>query len=122
MIKVSYRGAKVGTEKRSRAKSLKRTWPVLGITVVLIALVMAHTWQQSKVVSLKKKEFGLIKERTELEITNEQLRSELSSLRALDRIDRIAREELGLVPPAKTKTVVLPANPDENGNAGVKSR
>jgi cell division protein FtsL len=122
MITVGYRRAKADSGKRSRAKNLNKTWPVLGVTVALIALVMIHTWQQSKVVSLKKGEFKLIQERTELEILNEQLRSELSSLRALDRIDRIAREELGLVPPAKTKTIVLPSKPDEDGNRRAKSR
>lgn len=112
MVTVSYRGSGSDPKKRSRTKTLGKILPGLALTLTLITLVMVHTWQQSRMVSLKQEEFSLIQEWTRLEILNEQLRSELATLRSLDRIDRIARKELGLVTPLKTKTIVLPPKPD----------
>ena len=113
MINVSYQGAKVET-KKTRAKNLRKAWLGLAATLLVIGIVLAHTWQQSRIVSLKKDELGLIQEWSRLEILNEQLRSELAALKSLERIDRIAREDLGLVSPIKTKTIVLPFNDIKN--------
>jgi cell division protein FtsL len=87
-----------------------RGWVVkraLALGIVLVALCMGQVWLRLQVTRLgyqlsdaRQMQLRLEHERRELEI-------ELATLRVPDRIDALARERLGMVPPRPGQVVIL---------------
>lgn len=86
---------------RSRAASMRRPVVLDGgvVWIVLFAVLLAGVVAVNvAVLRLNLKLDQSSTERTELEADVSRLRSELSSVAATSRIERLARGELGLVP------------------------
>jgi len=81
---------------RARARELRRLL-VYGAAIVVPLLV--YVWQRVEFLSLSYEVEGLKKERQQLQEQNKQLTLERSFLLSPDRIERLARKELGLVDP-----------------------
>ncbi|MFN8007679.1 MAG: cell division protein FtsL [Terriglobia bacterium] len=78
----------------------------LGVFCLLILLFLA--WQHFEILKGGYENESFKKEVSRLEEDNHKLKLERASLRSPQRIDLIARRDLGLVPPQTSQIVVLP--------------
>ena len=80
----------------------------LGVFCLLILLFLA--WQHFEILRGGYDNESLKKEVSRLEEENHKLKLERASLRSPQRIDRIARRDLGLVAPQTSQIVILPTS------------
>lgn len=95
---------------RTRAAARRRSWALGGgiLWIVLCAVLLAGVVAVNVTVlrlNLQLDQAG--RERTELRADVSRLRSELSSAAATSRIDRLAKNELGLVPAESDETIYV---------------
>ncbi len=115
----------VREKDRARARELRRL-ALYGAAIVVPLLV--YVWQRVDFIRLSYKVEALGKERQELVERNRQLTVERSLLLSPDRIERVARKQLGLSdpPPADVRRVqVIDGRVDEIGSplaAGPRDR
>ncbi len=83
----------------SRRQKLVRLY--LTATLLLSLMLSLYIWQYTKMVEVKLRLEQLEKKRQSIETSNAVVAAEISKLTALDRIERIAREELGMVVPKR---------------------
>src|SRR5262249_30302123 len=81
---------------RARARELRKL-VLYGAAIVVPLLV--YVWQRVEFLRISYEVEGLKKERQQLQDQNKQLGVERSFLLSPDRIERVARKELGLVDP-----------------------
>jgi cell division protein FtsL len=89
----------VKEKDRARARELRRLL-LYGAAIVVPLLV--YVWQRVEFLRVSYKVEALKKERQQLQEQNKQLGVERSFLLSPDRIERLARKELGLVDPPPT--------------------
>jgi cell division protein FtsL len=95
---------------RARTTKARRSWALGGgvLWVVVFAVLLAGVVAVNVTVlrlNLQLDQAG--RERTELRADISRLRSQLSSASATSRIDRLAQQELGLVPADTDKTIYV---------------
>lgn len=90
--------------------SLKRRLIRLYLTVILLLAMMlsVYIWQSTKMVEIKFRLKDLERSISSLETNNDVLRAEISKLQSLPRIEKIAREQLGMVIPSKICYLPMP--------------
>lgn len=88
---------------------MKRLDLFLTLVVLLCALAVVQVRDRSRLQFMDKE--SLDKEARELEVEWGRLQLELGSLASHSRVDQLARKELGLVPVAPDKIVLLSAAP-----------
>ena len=95
---------------RSRATARRRSWALGGgvLWIILFAVLLAGVVAVNvTVLRLNLQLDQTSRERTELRADVSRLRSQLSSAAATSRIDRLAQDELGLVPADSDKTIYV---------------
>ncbi len=74
----------------------------------LVGLALLHVWLRLQVVHFGYMLSTTSKLQSQLEQENRQLRVELASLTAPERLEEVARLRLDLRPPQKSQVIVLP--------------
>ncbi|MCC6992289.1 MAG: cell division protein FtsL [Acidobacteria bacterium] len=85
----------------------RELWMSLGIGVVLVLVVMFDAWQHFELIRHGYRIEQLQKERAAEEAASQHLKLELATLRAPDRVERIAIGRLGMVAPKSGDAIVL---------------
>ncbi|MEZ5415778.1 MAG: cell division protein FtsL [Vicinamibacterales bacterium] len=93
----------------------RQLWTSIAIGVVLVAVVMFDAWQHFELIRQGYEIEALQKARAVEEDTARHLRLEIETLRAPQRIERLAETQLGMRRPKAADTIVLervlPAEP-----------
>jgi len=85
----------------------RELWRSMAIGVFLVAVLLLSAWQHFELLQLGYQIPSMQQERaSELEI-HRRLRLEVETLRAPERIERIATEQLNLVAPSSEEAVVI---------------
>jgi cell division protein FtsL len=85
----------------------KGLWQSLGIGAVLVLVLLFSAWQHFELLRHGYRLEQMQRDRATEEDINRHLRLEMESLRAPQRIEKIATERLGMVAPGPTEAVVL---------------
>lgn len=85
----------------------RQLWRTAGISAVLVVVLLFSAWQKVQLVKHGYDIQRLQTERANEEEINRQLRLEIETLRSPQRIEKIAIEELKLVPPDADTAIVL---------------
>ena len=83
-------------------------WLPIVLSCALVALALLLVWQRLRVVQLGYVLSTAAKLERRLEQTNRELKLELGSLTAPDRVETMARKRLGLTDPEGERVVVVP--------------
>lgn len=78
------------------------------LALCLVGMALLHVWLRLQVVHLGYVLSTTSKLQSQLEQENRELRVELASLTAPDRLGEMAKLRLGLVEPQKDQVVILP--------------
>ena len=100
-----------GREEIQPAIDAKRRQLIrLYLTAIILLSMMftVYIWQSTKMVEIKLRINKSEKRITTLENNNSDLRAETSKLQSLDRIESIARNELGMIVPQKFIYLTMP--------------
>jgi cell division protein FtsL len=101
-VRPPKRTGKVGPKRRHRIL------PLGMLALGLVGLALLHVWLRLQVVHMGYVLSTTAKLQNQLEQENRQLKVELATLTSPDRIEAMARQRLGLVPPEKGQVIVLP--------------
>lgn len=85
----------------------RELWTSLGIGVLLVLVVMFSAWQHFELIRHGYQLEQMQKERAAEEAVRQHLRLELETLRAPQRIEKLATDQLGMVAPTAADAVVL---------------
>lgn len=85
----------------------KELWQSVGIGTVLVLALMFSAWQHFELLRHGYRLEQMQRERAVEEEVNRHLRLELETLRAPQRIEKLATERLGMVAPGADEAVVL---------------
>ena len=85
----------------------RELWSSLGIGVVLVLVVMFSAWQHFELIRHGYQLEQMQKERAAEEDVRQHLRLENETLRAPQRIEKLATERLGMVAPTGEDAIVL---------------
>ena len=77
-------------------------------SLLLIGVALLHVWLRLQVVRMGYVLATTSKLYSRLEQEHRELRVEIATLTAPERLERLARKRLGLIPPEKGQVVVLP--------------
>ena len=95
----------------------QQLWRSVGIGMFLVAVLLFSAWQHFELLRHGYRLELMQQERAAEEEINRQPRLEVESLRAPRQIEKIATEQLHLVPPARGQAIVIervtPAAPPE---------
>ena len=95
----------------------RQLWRSVGIGLFLVVVLLFSAWQHFELLNHGYKIERMQQERAAEEDINRHLRLEIETLRAPRRIERIATEQLHLVPPSHGQAIVIervtPAAPPE---------
>lgn len=94
-------------EARAAARRGEALLPIV-LSCLLVALALLMVWQRLRVVQLGYVLSTATKLERRLEQTNRELKLELGSLTAPDRVETMARKRLGLKDPERKQVVVVP--------------
>jgi cell division protein FtsL len=93
----------------------KQLWQSVGIGVVLVLVLMFSAWQHFELLRHGYRLEQMQRERAAESEINRHLRLEIETLRAPQRIEKLATERLGMVAPDNGEAIVLervtPAEP-----------
>src|SRR5918996_4382720 len=78
----------------------KELWQSVGIGIVLVLVLMFSAWQHFELLRHGYRLEQMQRERAEEEEINRHLRLEIETLRAPQRIEKLATDRLGMVGPA----------------------
>ena len=81
---------------------------LLFLALFLVGLALLHVWLRLQVVHLGYVLSTTSKLQSQLEQENRELKVELASLTAPDRLEEMAQLRLGLLEPQKNQMVILP--------------
>ena len=95
------------THERTAARRGDALLPIV-LGCLLVALALLLVWQRLRVVQLGYVLSTAAKLERQLEQTNRELKLELGSLTAPERVETMARTRLGLTDPDPAQRVVLP--------------
>ncbi len=94
-------------EARAAARRSDALLPIV-LSCLLVALALLLVWQRLRVVQLGYVLSTAAKLERRLEQTNRELKLELGSLTAPDRVETMARKRLGLKDPDGKQIVIVP--------------
>ena len=78
-----------------------RFLPALIGALMLVAFAMAYVWTNHRAVQVGYEISALHQEQTRLTEMNRKFRAELANLTSLERLETVAKTQLGLVQPSK---------------------
>ena len=85
----------------------RELWSSLGVGVLLVLVVMFSAWQHFELIRHGYRLEQMQKERAAEEDVRQHLRLENETLRAPQRIEKLATERLGMVAPGNEDAIVL---------------
>ena len=88
-------------------RRMRDLWQSLGIGIVLVLVLLFSAWQHFELLRHGYRLEQMQRERAAEAEINRHLRLEMESLRSPQRIEKIAKEELGMVSPGDDKAVVI---------------
>ncbi len=91
--------------KRKKKKRNFFTWKYLILTILSISIVLFYVWERVGILKDGYKIRKMTKRKNELSEEKGLLRSEAAYLKSPQRLERIAREELGLIAPTNGKSI-----------------
>ncbi len=94
-----------GVERRD--VSLKATFSYLILIVAIMIIILFYVWQKVTVNRLGFEIGELERQERELTEKNQDMKLKREMLRSLDRIERVARERLGMKIPDKVKLIPI---------------
>jgi cell division protein FtsL len=93
----------------------KELWQSVGIGIVLVLVLMFSAWQHFELLRHGYRLEQMQRERAAEEDVNRHLRLEIETLRAPQRIEKLATQRLGMTAPSAGEAIVLervmPADP-----------
>jgi cell division protein FtsL len=101
-----YEGASVAAAG-SREVNRNLIFVVLVGALVFIGCSLFYVWSHHQIISLGYETSEAAREEQVLLQENNRLRLELASLKAPGRIERVAQQELGLIPPQKEQLIIV---------------
>ena len=104
-IRKDFRNNQIVREVDERR--LKDLWQSLGIGVVLVLVLLFSAWQHFELLRHGYKLEQMQRERASEADINRHLRLEMETLRAPQRIEKLATERLGMVAPGAAEAIVL---------------
>ena len=85
----------------------RQLWRSIGIGLFLVLVLLFSAWQHFELLRHGYQIERMQQERAAEEDVNRHLRLEIETLRAPRRIEKIATEQLHLVPPARGQAIVI---------------
>ena len=104
-IRKDFRNNQIVREVDERR--LRDLWQSLGIGILLVLVLLFSAWQHFELLRHGYKLEQLQRERASENDINRHLRLEMATLRAPQRIEKLATERLGMVSPGADEAVVL---------------
>ena len=104
-IRKDFRNNQIVREVDERR--LRDLWQSLGIGVVLVTVLLFSAWQHFELLRHGYRLEQMQRERAAESDINRHLRLEMETLRAPQRIEKLATERLGMVAPKDGEAVVL---------------
>jgi len=104
-IRKDFRNNQIVREVDERR--LRDLWQSLGIGVVLVMVLLFSAWQHFELLRHGYRLEQMQRDRAAENDINRHLRLEMETLRAPQRIEKLATERLGMVTPGETEAVVL---------------
>ena len=104
-IRKDFRNNQIVREVDERR--LRDLWQSLGIGILLVLVLLFSAWQQFELLRHGYKLEQMQRERASENDINRHLRLEMETLRAPQRIEKLAIERLGMVAPGAGEAVVL---------------
>ena len=100
------------TDHRTLTKKQKRPFPftaaILLMTASLLLVLLFYTWCRVQCVQMGYQTSAMEKQYQENKILHKSLKVEIVRLNSPERIERIGKEQFGLVPPDPKQIAVLP--------------
>jgi cell division protein FtsL len=100
-----------GTLTRQRVNQGRVLLPTMVIVVMLVGASLFYVWCRLQAVHLAYPQTRTALKIQELEKENEELRGEAARLKSPERIERLAREQLGLSYPSPEQIRILDLEP-----------
>ena len=85
----------------------RELWQSVGIGVVLVLALLFSAWQHFELIRHGYRLEEMQRERAAEAEVNRHLRLEIETLRAAQRIEKLATEQLGMIEPGPNDTVIL---------------
>lgn len=85
----------------------RELWQSIGIGCVLVMVLLFSAWQHFELLRHGYRLEQMQRERAVEEGVNRHLRLEIETLRAPQRIEKLATERMGMVPPTADEAIVL---------------
>ena len=104
-IRKDFRNNQIVREVDERR--LRDLWQSLGIGVVLVLVLLFSAWQHFELLRHGYRLEQMQRDRAAESDINRHLRLEMETLRAPQRIEKLATERLGMITPAEGAAVVL---------------
>jgi cell division protein FtsL len=104
-IRKDFRNNQIVREVDERR--LRDLWMSLGIGVVLVTVLLFSAWQHFELLRHGYKLEQMQRDRAAENDINRHLRLETETLRAPQRIEKLATEQLGMISPGADEAVVL---------------
>ena len=104
-IRKDFRNNQIVREVDQRR--LRDLWQSLGIGILLVLVLLFSAWQHFELLRHGYKLEQMQRERASENDINRHLRLEMETLRAPQRIEKLATERLGMVTPGEGQAVVL---------------
>ena len=104
-IRKDFRNNQIVREVDQRR--LRDLWQSLGIGILLVLVLLFSAWQHFELLRHGYKLEQMQRERASENDINRHLRLEMETLRAPQRIEKLATERLGMVAPGADQAVVL---------------
>jgi cell division protein FtsL len=104
-IRKDFRNNQIVREVDERR--LRDLWQSLGIGVVLVVVLLFSAWQHFELLRHGYRLEQMQRDRAAENDINRHLRLEMETLRAPQRIEKLATERLGMVAPADGEAVVI---------------
>jgi len=104
-IRKDFRNNQIVREVDERR--LRDLWQSLGIGAILVLVLLFSAWQHFELLRHGYRLEQMQRDRAAESDINRHLRLEMETLRAPQRIEKLAIERLGMTPPVGTEAVVL---------------
>ena len=85
----------------------KRLWLAIGAALLTVAFALSFVWTNHQIVNMGYAISGLHQERVHQMDLNRKFKLELANLTALDRLEHLAKNQLGLASPRPEQVQVI---------------
>ncbi len=86
---------------------VQRIWPVFAAALIFVVFGLIYVWSNHQAVRVGYTISELHKDRTRLMEMNREYKVEMANLTSLDRLEHLAKNQLGLIAPNATQVQVL---------------